>query len=199
MTEQELWSRLHQANIEFGGEWIETRLLTSGPRTNPWYQECSDRIIETGDLVALDTDLIGRHGYCCDISRTWRADLGRPTDIQRHAYARAFSHLQRLLELVRPGVTLAELAEQVGHPAEGGHVYSCLVHGIGMCDEFPVAFWINQDGCYDATLRPGMTVCIESYYGPIDAAEGVKLEEQVLITDGGIEVLSALPFEEDWL
>ena len=43
MTERDLWSVLHQQNIASGGVWIETRLLASGPRTNPWYQECSDR------------------------------------------------------------------------------------------------------------------------------------------------------------
>ena len=68
ISEQELWSVLHQHSIAHGGEWIETRLLTSGPRTNPWYQECSERIIEAGDLVAFDTDLIGRYGYCCDVA-----------------------------------------------------------------------------------------------------------------------------------
>ena len=58
-TEQELWAQLHAANIAAGGEWLETRLLTSGQRTNPWYQECSDKTIDPGDLVAFDTDLIG--------------------------------------------------------------------------------------------------------------------------------------------
>ena len=49
------------------------------------------------------------------------------------------------------------------------------------------------------TIKPGMTLCIESYWGPDHAAEGVKLEEQVLVTDTGLELLSSLPFEEDWL
>ena len=39
MTEQELWSYLHKVNIETGGEWFDARLLSSGPRTNPWLQE----------------------------------------------------------------------------------------------------------------------------------------------------------------
>ena len=199
MTEQMLWSRLHQANIEQGGEWIETRLLVSGPRTNPWYRECSNRVIEAGDMVALDTDLIGRHGYCCDISRTWRSDGQLASDTQRRTYAQAFSHLQRLLEFIGPGVTMTELAEHAGTPTDGTHGYSCLIHGVGMCDEFPVGFWINQSDRYEATLSPGMTICVESYCGPDDAAEGVKLEEQVLITSDGIEVLSTLPFENDWL
>ena len=199
ITEQELWSRLHQKSIALGGEWIESRLLASGPRTNPWYQECSDRVIEAGDLVALDTDLIGRYGYCCDISRTWRAGGGTASDEQRRTYARAYAHLQRLLNLVGPGVTLGHLARHLGDPPEGHRAYSCLVHGIGMCDEYPVGFWAHQKGRYEATLHPGMTICVESYLGPEHAAEGVKLEEQVLITEAGTEILSGLPFEESWL
>jgi Xaa-Pro aminopeptidase len=199
MTERELWSRLHQHSIALGGEWIETRLLTSGPRTNPWYQECSDRVIEAGDLVAFDTDLVGRYGYCCDISRTWRAGGGQASDAQRRTYAGAFAHLQRLLDLIGPGLTLAELAAAIGEPPSGHHVYSCLAHGIGMCDEYPVAFWAHQKESYDAALLPGMTICVESYLGPDDGGEGVKLEEQILITEDGIEVLSTLPFEEGWL
>ena len=94
---------------------------------------------------------------------------------------------------------MSELATRIGDPPERHGVYSCLIHGIGMCDEYPVAFWQHQQGRYEATLRPGMTVCVESYLGPENAAEGVKLEDQVLITESGIEILSSLPFEEEWL
>ena len=69
-------SHLHQANIELGGEWIETRLLNSGPRTNPWYQEASARVIENGDMIVFNSDLIGPHGYSADISRSCRRARG---------------------------------------------------------------------------------------------------------------------------
>jgi Xaa-Pro aminopeptidase len=199
ITEHELWSILHRENIASGGEWIETRLLASGPRTNPWYQECSDREVKAGDLVALDTDLIGTMGYCCDISRTWRVGGGPPSDRQQRTYADAYSHLMRLLESVGPGVTLTELAEAIGPKPSGYGSYGCLIHGVGMCDEYPVAYWQGQNQAYDDVLQPGMTVCVESYLGPEDGGEGVKLEEQVLVTETGIEVLSTLPFQEDWL
>lgn len=199
LSEQQLWSILHQQNIALGGEWIETRLLTSGPRTNPWYQECSTRIIEGGDLVALDTDLIGRHGYCCDISRTWLCGDGRPSDEQRRIYAIAHAHLQRLLELIRPDVSLREVAEKIGHPPDGYEVYSCLAHGVGLCDEYPVAFWKDQSERYDTRLEANMVMCVESYIGAVGGREGVKLEEQVLLTDDGAEILSSFPFEHDWL
>ena len=58
ITENALWAKLHETNIRLGGEWIETRLLSSGPRTNPWFRECSMREIEKNDLVSFDTDLI---------------------------------------------------------------------------------------------------------------------------------------------
>ena len=86
ISENELWAELHRGNIARGGEWIETRLLSSGPRTNPWFQECSSRIIEAGDLVAFDTDLIGPYGFCADLSRTWLCGDGPPSDEQRDLY-----------------------------------------------------------------------------------------------------------------
>ena len=199
ITEQQLWAVLHQQNIALGGEWIEARMLNSGPRTNPWYQECSDRVIQNGDLVALDTDLIGRHGYCCDISRTWLCGDGTPSDAQRRTYALAHRHLQRLLESIGPGITFTALADAIGDPPPGYRVYSCLAHGVGLCDEYPVAFWKTQREYYDARLEANMTLCIESYLGPEDGGEGVKLEEQVLITEDGVETLSHSPLEQDWL
>lgn len=63
ITENELWSYLHQVNIAQGGDYVETRLLNSGNRTNPWFQECSDKVINEGELVAFDTDMNGPFGF----------------------------------------------------------------------------------------------------------------------------------------
>ena len=71
MTEDELWSILHKTNIENGGEWIDCRILSSGQRTNPWMQESSNKVIQHGELVAFDTDMVGPYGYCADISRAF--------------------------------------------------------------------------------------------------------------------------------
>jgi Xaa-Pro dipeptidase len=138
ITENELWSVLHQTNIARGGEWIETCLLASGPRSNPWFHECGDRAIEAGDLVSFDTDLIGPRGYCADISRTWRCGAGKPSNAQRRLYAHA--QLHRNIELLRPGVGFRELAEK-GWPMPPEYLpnrYSVLAHGVGMCDEYPM-------------------------------------------------------------
>ena len=70
MSENDIWAVLHAENIRRGGEWIETRLLASGPRTNPWFQECGPRIVQNNEILAFDTDLVGSYGICVDISRT---------------------------------------------------------------------------------------------------------------------------------
>ena len=101
ITENALWAELHHGNIARGGEWIETRLLSSGPRTNPWFRESSMRVIERGDMVSFDTDLVGPYGYCCDISRSWVCDA-KPTDEQRRIYADAHAHIQHDKALLKP-------------------------------------------------------------------------------------------------
>ena len=200
ITEQALWSVLHQANIESGGEWFETRLLTSGPRTNPWYQECSDRIIEDGDLVAFDTDLVGVGGYSIDISRTWLAGDRPATGDQRRMFAAAREQISRNTELLMPGVSFRELAAKGHVPPEPLHTTfnSCIVHGVGLANEYPLV--VNQEhyeaSGYDGVLEAGMVLCVESLIAPYGAHEAVKLEEQVLVTENGPEVLSTYPFDD---
>ena len=59
VTENELWAIFGAINAALGGDYVETRLLVAGPRTNPWYKEASDRPLQAGELVAFDTDMIG--------------------------------------------------------------------------------------------------------------------------------------------
>ena len=200
MTENDLWSILHAENIRRGGEWIETRLLSSGPRTNPWFQESSARVIEAGDLVAFDTDLVGPYGFCCDISRTWLAGDGRPTTEQRRLYAIARDQIESNIALMAPGHSFRELAEAATSVPEDclPNRYSVLFHGVGLCDEYPSVPYLEDwaHGGYDGHLEPGMVVSVESYVGRLGGHEGVKLEEQLRITETGHERLSSYPFDE---
>ena len=200
MSENELWSILHQVNIAAGGEWIETRLLSSGERTNPWFQECGERIIQNGDLVSFDTDLIGPYGYCVDISRTFYCGTGRPNAEQQQLYRLAWEQIQYNTALLRPGLTMRELAERAFSLPDkcAPNRYSVVLHGVGMCDEYPHATYAEDLDSYgyDARIEAGMTLCVESYMGEVGGAEGVKLEQQVLITDQGCELLSTFPFED---
>ncbi|MBT6202591.1 MAG: aminopeptidase P family protein [Rhodospirillaceae bacterium] len=89
ITEIELWAELHHENIRNGGEWVEYHLAGSGGRTNPWGQECSDRMIWAGEFFAIDTGMIGLWGYGADMSRTFHCKPGKPTDEQKRLYRTA--------------------------------------------------------------------------------------------------------------
>ena len=203
MTENELWSLLHQANIAMGGEWFDGRMLSSGDRTNPWQQECSDRVIRPGELVVFDTDMIGPFGYCADVSRTYRCGPGKPTDTQRGLYKMAFEELHHNLELITPGRGFLELSEKAWrHPdAYVANRYPVVAHGVGMCDEYPAIYPLRdskQIG-YDGVIEENMVLCVESYIGAEGGHEGVKLEQQVLVTASGPHLLSRFPFEDELL
>jgi Xaa-Pro aminopeptidase len=202
ITENALWAKLHETNIRLGGEWIETRLLSAGPRTNPWFRECSMRAIEKGDMVSFDTDLIGPYGYCADISRSWICG-DKPDDEQRRLYAAAHAQIQYNLGRLKPGMSFREVSDGAWPiPDEFlSNRYGSLIHGVGLADEYP-NIKHRQDfeaKGYDGLIEPGMTLCVESFIGVEGGREGVKLEEQVLITEDGVEMLSSYPMEEDWL
>jgi len=202
ISENELWSKLHETNIRLGGEWIETRLLSSGPRTNPWFRECSMRKIQKGDMVSFDTDLIGPYGYCSDISRTWICG-DRPTDEQRRLYSKAFEQIENNISILKAGMSFREVSKNCWQiPDEFfANRYSNLIHGVGLADEYPnINHWNDfvAKG-YDGLIEPGMTLCVESYIGSLNGIEGVKLEEQVLVTETGAKRLSNYPFQLDLL
>jgi Xaa-Pro aminopeptidase len=197
ITENQLWSLLHETNIAHGGEWIECRLLASGPRTNPWFHESSDRIIDAGDLVGFDTDLVGPFGYLADISRSWVCPGRAPTDRQRKLYDIAQQQVLFNTELLRPGMSFREFAEKCW-PVPEAYVpnrYMMMLHGCGFVDEYPsVAYAADWDAWgYDGIFTENMVVSVESYIGEVGGSDGVKLEEQVVITANGARRLSRTP------
>lgn len=200
MTEQAALAVLLAGSIGRGGEYPETRLLTSGPRTNPWFQETSDRVMQEGDLLSFDTDLIGPGGWYTDLSRSFVIGETRPTDAQRRLYDLARRQLATNIPLLRPGVGFFELTEKAFRLPDDcrPNRYADIAHGCGLGVEYPL-IWYAEDaewGAYDGVLEPGMIVCVESYIGAVGGREGVKLEEPVLITETGPVVLSQTPFEE---
>lgn len=203
ITENELWSILHQANIAAGGEWIESRLLVSGGRTNPWFQESSDRIIRAGELVAFDANLIGPFAYLADVSRTFFCGPGRPSSEQKDLYTMATEEIAHNMALLRPGLSFREFTEKAWNVPEEVRKRRTMsmLHGAGMVDEWPripQAYEFASSG-YDGCFEENMTVCVESYVATEAGLEGVKLEQQVLITRDGVELLSTFPYEDELL
>ncbi len=202
VSELHLWALLNYTNVANDGDWHEGRMLASGPRINPWLQEASERRVESGDLVGFDTDMVGPFGYFVDLSRTFHCGPAKPTARQKQIYRMAVDEIEHNLKLVYPGMTLKEMQQQAYEVPEEcqRNAYPCVIHAVGMCDEYPlVRHRFREENPYDCVIEAGMVLCIESYMGPEGERDGVKLEQQVLVTEDGYEILTTFPLEQSLL
>ena len=197
ITEDELWSILHKTNIENGGEWIECRILSSGTRTNPWMQESSNKIIQDGEIVSFDTDMVGPYGYCADISRTFVCG-NKFNEHQKKLYQTAVEQIDYNSRLIKAGITFKEFTEKAWILPEKyyGNRYSVMLHGIGLCDEWPAIRYPTDGGERGGIFQKNMTITLESYIGEVGGYEGVKLEQQYLVGENGLELMSHHPLEK---
>ena len=201
MTEQDALSILLAGSIRRGGEYPETRLLTTGPRTNPWFQETSHRVIENGDFLSFDTDLVGSMGFYNDISRSWVVGDAKPTDQQKELYSTSRAQLETNIALLAPGLSFLEYSSKAYQLPDKylANRYADVGHGCGLGVEYPF-LWYREDeqwGAYDGVFEENMVVCIESYVGEVDGDEGVKLEQPVWISANGPVELSKFPYEDN--
>ena len=199
-SEVAIWADFQRRFLALEGQYTTTRLMQSGPRTFPYFQECGDRVLESGDLLCFDTDALGYLGYAVDFSRTYLCGAVAPTAMQRSLHGRAREQLEHNVALVRPGVAYEEIADRAWVVPEEHQQsrYYAVGHGLGMSGEFPNIPHKRPGLAYPlpGVVEPGMVICIESYIGSAAAGQGVKLEEQLLVTETGCERLSHMPFDD---
>ena len=204
ITEQALWAHLPYENAIHGGGWFEYAILASGERTNPWGRECSGKTIKAGELVSVDTGMIGPFGYGADISRTFHCKPTAPSPEQKRLYQTAIENLSFNIELIQAGMSFREFAKKSWNVPQEFWVrrYNSVAHGVGMGNEWPhIPFamdWENEDK-REGIFEENMVMAIESCIGREDGSECVKLEEMVIVTKGKCQLLSTFPFEEDLL
>src|SRR5262249_47022992 len=150
-------------------------------RTNPWFQETNLKAIEAGEMVALDTDMIGPYGYFADMSRSFLCGGGKVSGAQQALYQMAFDQIHHNMELLRPGISFREMAEKSWAMPDQylPHRYMSLVHGAGLGGEYPYIPY-QQDFAvkgYDGLIEANMLLCVESFIGSERGGEGVKLEQ----------------------
>ncbi|MWD27823.1 M24 family metallopeptidase [Aquicoccus sp. SCR17] len=203
VSENELFAEMYHGVLLGGGEFIETRLLSSGPKTNPWFNEAGARVLRPGDLLALDTDTIGVNGYYADISRTFHCAPGRPSGYQKSLYKMSWEQIQHNASIAKPGMTFREIAEKAWKIPERFYDlrYPSIIHGVGMHGEKPIIAHAADLDRYtgDGVLETGMVISVESYIGEPGGAEGVKLEDQFLVTETGLQPMSDYPFDDSLL
>jgi len=198
VRERELLAVLSDTMLREGGEYLATSTVCSGPNTNPWRSEATDRQIEAGDLVYVDTDTVGIEGYFFCVSRTFVCGDGPPTSAQRDTYRAAYDWLEGMKAVVRPGLTCGELADLAPKLPDKylPQRYECMIHGIGLEEEDPsVCYPIDRQSNADRVIEEHMALVVELYAGEVGAHHGVKLGDEVLVTTEGVRVLAPYPFD----
>lgn len=194
--ECEVLAEAFKAMYYYGSEWSQcSNIVCSGPYTAPYRRFTSDRIIGYGDPVIIDIG--GRfNGYWGDFTRTWICGRGaKPSQELKAEHMKCYTALKNAEQACKPGNTTRDVALACGDSFILG---SSLGHGLGIsANEQPLL------GTYKGviepenavTLQPGMVFSIEPYSGT-PGIGGIRLEDNVIITEDGCEVLSTYPFEE---
>jgi Xaa-Pro aminopeptidase len=198
ISENELLAIYWHRMLVLGGEHCSTRLIVSGYKTNPWFHEAGSKLVRPGDLVAIDTDMIGPEGYACDMSRTFVCgDTASAT--QKEAYKVAHDFVRGCIDLIGPGVSYAEFVDRcpVLPEAYRAQQYGVILHGIGTDDESPNIPLPGDPHTEmpEGEFRENMVLAVECYAGKVGAQEGVKLEDEVWVSADGASVISLYPYD----
>jgi len=197
VKECEVVGRISGWLIEHGADRISGINCVSGPRSNPHPHDYSDRMIRPGDLVFID---IMSHylGYATCYYRTFA--VTRATQRQKDVYRRTMDWLQASIDVVKPGVTTADIARQwpsaqeLGYASEAEAFALAVGHGIGLSHhEKP---WISRAYSLEhpVPVEEGMHFALETFYGEGD--DGARIESQVIVTRTGHRVITKWPCED---
>ena len=202
ISENELLATFWHRVLALGGEHCFTRLIVSGHKTNPWFHEADGKLVEPGDLVAIDTDMVGPECYVADFSRTFLCGE-KASAAQKEAYEVAHDFVQGCVALIRPGLAFSEFVARCPPlpAAYREQAYGVIVHGIGVDDESPNVPLPGDPYTEmpDGEFRENMVLAVECYAGKVGARDGVKLEDEVWVSAGGPVVLSRYPYDSKLL
>jgi Xaa-Pro dipeptidase len=202
LTEQQVAAFGFQYLYRFPGvEDVEDVIVSSGPNAWPNWRNFSDRIIRPGDLVIIDVAALTWNGFKSCMYRTYCVG-GKPTDEMRQYYDTALTWLRDSIDAVRPGVTTADIAscwpsamETWGYQDEDQAAANLWGHGLGLAQyDQPVISRIwSLD--HPVEIQPGMVFALETQHGKVHDF-GVRLEEMLVVTEDGHEVITSFPIDE---
>ncbi|KUO71932.1 MAG: hypothetical protein APF77_04580 [Clostridia bacterium BRH_c25] len=201
----EVLAEVMKVFYSFGMEVPQCNLIvTSGEETAPLHRFASDRTIRYGDLVFMD---LGGcfNGYFSDFTRT--VIHGKPNDMQKRIYAAVYEEMMTVQELLKPGHTNEEVniaARNIikKHGFEEWGFHGVLGHSIGVSGlEAPLIGEIAATGGDVFEFVPGMCFsCEPAILVPnIPGGGGVRLEDTILVTETGNEILSRHPYSDELL
>jgi Xaa-Pro dipeptidase len=198
IRENEIVALANKRLYEMGSDDVEAINAVSGERCNPHPHNFSDRLIRPGDQAYFDI-IQSFNGYRTCYYRTFA--VGRATQSQRDAYARAREWIDAAIELARPGTSTDEIArvwpraEEFGFDSEMAAFGLQFGHGLGLgLHERPIISRLNSLD-HPVELREGMVFALETYCPASDGYSAARIEEEVVVTAEGATVLTLFPAE----
>src|SRR5690348_2220832 len=199
VRENECVGLVSKVLYDLGSEYVEGVNAISGERCSPHPHVYSDRLIRPGDPAFFDI-LHSHLGYRTCYYRCFA--VGSASPAQRDAYVRCREYMDQAIALVRPGTTTAEVvsvwprAEEFGFPSEEAAFALQYGHGVGLSIwEKPIfSRLVSLD--HPETLEEGMVFALETYWPAGDGITAARIEEEVVVTADGCEVITKFPAEE---
>ena len=185
--------------FELGSEHVEGVNAISGERCSPHPHVFTDRMLRPGDPAYFDI-LHAYNGYRTCYYRTFA--VGSASRALIDAYARCRDILDRAISMVRPGVTTAEVveifprAEEFGFPDEEAAFALQYGHGVGLSIWEKPIFSRLVSFDYPETIEEGMVFALEMFWPATDGWSAARIEEQLVVTKNGCEVITRFPAEE---
>jgi Xaa-Pro aminopeptidase len=184
---------------DLGSEHVEGVNAISGERCSPHPHVYSDRVLRPGDPAFFDI-LHSHLGYRTCYYRTFA--VGSASIAQRDAYTRCREYIDRAIALVRPGATTADIvrvwpaATDFGFADEEAAFGLQYGHGIGLSIWERPVFSRLTSLAHPETLEQGMVFALETYWPAADGWSAARIEEEVVVTATGCEVITKFPAEE---
>jgi Xaa-Pro aminopeptidase len=196
IREIDLAAVVQQAAVGSGAEDIFQLNVCAGENMNPWRRWPTERQIKPEEFVGVDLHIVGPGGCWADVSRTYYCGE-KPTQEQKSLYHLAHDYLQGVIALLKPGERIDHVVAKVPEVPEK---YRTLLdnYSIAHSDalkphEYPR---VERKKPSSELLEPNMVFSVETYFSEVGGTETVKLEELVVVTEKGPEVLSTAPFDE---
>jgi len=179
-----------------GCDWVRG-ICAAGEHTNPYWRIFgTDKVLARGDLVIIDR-VHSLNGYACDYVRTFLCG-DRATEGQKRAYRECHRQLYAAINMIKPGNTTAQVAEKLGEKEDYSEITIKYGHGMGLdAHEHPHITFLSKK--QPVTFKPNMVFAVETYVPDDEGKQGVRLEENLIVTEKGYEIISKYPFEEKLL
>ncbi|NUS52053.1 MAG: aminopeptidase P family protein [Nocardioidaceae bacterium] len=199
VRENEIVGYANQRLYELGSDQVEAINAISGERCNPHPHNFTDRIVRPGDQAFFDI-IHSFNGYRTCYYRTF--SVGSATPAQRDAYRQAREWMDRGIEGIRAGVGTDEVAallpraEEFGFGSEMEAFGLQFAHGLGLgLHERPIISRLNSMK-EPIELEVGMVFALETYCPAADGYSAARIEEEIVITEDGPQVLTLFPAQD---